>query len=126
MCAAAFGGRSRQEPCAVALHFVFIFSDIEIRFVCTCEIFVCAVLAWNCRLCFDLFTYFGADGVVALVDTLMQHQCAALSGAAVGGHTDCVRLLVEAGADMEAKSHVREESHLYGARVCCCESAKNV
>jgi hypothetical protein len=65
------------------------------------------------------FTYFGADGVVALIDTLMQHQCAALLGAAVGGHTDCVRLLVEAGADKEAKSHVRDMRSLTSMVLAC-------
>ncbi len=36
-----------------------------------------------------------------------QDQNTAMNRAAEGGHTDCVRLLVEAGADKEVKNSVR-------------------
>jgi hypothetical protein len=42
-----------------------------------------------------------------LLHTRIQDCDSALIHAVRGGHTDCVRLLVEAGADKEAKDSVR-------------------
>jgi hypothetical protein len=39
--------------------------------------------------------------------TRAQSGLTALIGAAIGGHSDCARLLLEAGADKEAKTEVR-------------------
>ena len=43
----------------------------------------------------------------------LQGGLTALMCAAEDGHTDCVRLLLRAGADKEAKSNVRRRSLLF-------------
>jgi ankyrin repeat protein len=62
---------------------------------------------------------FGFTSISTLVDIVMclganalQYQDTALTDAAHNGHADCVRLLVEAGADKEVKSNVRDLVHI--------------
>ena len=42
----------------------------------------------------------------------LQYQDTALTDASHNGHADCVRLLLEAGADKEVKSNVRDLVHI--------------
>ena len=52
----------------------------------------------------------GGDGIGTfgtLTHTLSQGGWTALMRAAIEGHADCVRLLLDAGADMDAKHNVR-------------------
>jgi hypothetical protein len=48
-----------------------------------------------------------------------QHNKSALISAARNGHADCVRLLLDAGADKEVTEHVRVSVSV-SARVCDC------
>jgi ankyrin repeat protein len=61
----------------------------------------------------------GFTSISTLVDIVMflganalQYQDTALTDASHNGHADCVRLLLEAGADKEVKSNVRDLVHI--------------
>ncbi len=56
-------------------------------------------------------------GAASCGESNLQIGRTALMFAAVNGHADCVRLLIDAGAVMEAKTIVRRRSLL-----CCCAS----
>jgi hypothetical protein len=49
-----------------------------------------------------------------------QDGSAALALAAANGFTDCVRLLLEVGADKEARDSVRDHEMDFRGRVCDC------
>lgn len=55
-----------------------------------------------------LFHTFDGKRAVADFRHLKQSRDTALNRASENGHIDCLRLLVEAGADTEAKNHVRD------------------
>ena len=74
--------------------------------------------------------YFHACNAKVTIYTITQSGNTALIGAGYGGHEDCVRLLVDAGADKEAKDDVRVTGFfimgiyiymtIYCALVLCC------
>jgi hypothetical protein len=49
----------------------------------------------------------------------MQYGCTALIFSAINDHSDCVDLLVEAGADKEAKENVRDIRTLISVQCFC-------
>jgi ankyrin repeat protein len=57
------------------------------------------------------------------VSGFASHACQTQAGytalvyAAISGHTDCMRLLVEGGADKDAKTAVRDLAHLFTAYI---------
>ena len=76
--------------------------------------FACAVhlLRSLILFCFDVcslyvvaMAFVGGGG--ALVHAIAQRGCTALIHAAANGHADCARLLLDAGADKDAKDYVR-------------------
>ena len=53
----------------------------------------------------------GCGMIAIFLKSQMQSDCTALICASRAGHTECVRLLVEAEADKELRDHVRLFSH---------------
>ncbi len=80
---------------------------------------VCFNWSRFCALClwFYIFVFSAVNDrrlrVIAAYLFQIQDGCTALIWAASNGHTDCVRLLVEGGADKDAKSTVRHWAHLF-------------
>jgi hypothetical protein len=91
-----FGVRNYHphEHASVWMQRVSFFTNISARFVCSS--FVCP--------CWRMFN--------------AQDGCTALISAAGEGHIECVRLLIEAGANKEAKDKVRVNRVFHFAIIC--------
>ena len=77
--------------------------------VCVCVCVVAAICVCDLHLC-------GGD----MWHTRAQGRWTALIYAAAEGHADCVRLLLDAGADKDAKDQVRASGRVVWRWACCC------
>ena len=77
---------------------------VWLRWHCKCS----CVLFDVCRLCdFDCGGGGGGGGLMATKHARAQKGLTALMWASAHGHADCVRLLLDAGADRDAVDNVR-------------------
>jgi hypothetical protein len=87
----------------------------HILFDCFSLIFRLPFISWTCGACL-LFLHGGGGGTFGISRARGQFGYTALMKAAEKGHADFARLLLDAGADTEAKTNVRASA---GAGVAC-------